>query len=93
MVQIITIIFILLIFRYMKVKLSQGEKTRVKQLHRNCKQGKHADKLKGILLLDKGHSCVGVVGILLLDNDTIRKQRNIYLNQRAASLLVYNKQG
>ena len=72
----------------MTIKLSQEEKITIKQLHRNCKQRKHADKLKAILLLDKGHSCVQVGEILLLDDDTIRTYRNSYLNQGAASLLI-----
>ena len=50
-------------------------------------------KLKGILLLDKGHSCVGIGGILLIDDDTIRKYRNIYLNQGVTSLLIDHNKG
>ena len=46
-----------------------------------------------LLLLDKGHSCVGVGGILLLDDDTTRKYRNIYLNQVATSLLTDHNKG
>lgn len=77
----------------MTIKLSQEEKITIKQLHRNCKQRKHADKLKAILLLDKGHSCVEVGEILLLDDDTIRKYRNSYLNQGATSLLTDDNKG
>ena len=77
----------------MTLKLSQEEKIQIKQLHRSCKQRKHADKLKAILLLDKGHSCIEVGQILLLDDDTIRTYRNIYLNQGAASLLQDNNKG
>lgn len=77
----------------MTLKLSQEEKIQIKQLHRSCKQRKHADKLKAILLLDKGHSCIEVGEILLLDDDTIRTYRNIYLNQGAASLLQDNNKG
>ena len=77
----------------MTLKLSQEEKIQIKQLHRSCKQRKHADKLKAILLLDKGHSCLEVGEILLLDDDTIRTYRNIYLNQGAASLLQDNNKG
>ena len=77
----------------MTIKLSQEEKIQIKQLHRSCTQRKHADKLKAILLLDKGHSCVEVGEILLLDDDTVRKYRNIYLNQGATSLLSDNNKG
>ena len=77
----------------MKVKLSQEEKDRIKKLHRSCKQRKYADKLKALLLLDKGHSCIEVGEILLLDDDTIRKYRNSYLSQGAESLLSDNNKG
>lgn len=77
----------------MTIKLSQEEKITIKQLHRNCKQRKHSDKLKAILLLDKGYSCIEVGEILLLDDDTIRKYRNIYLNQGASSLLTDDNKG
>ena len=77
----------------MTIKLSLAERNKIKQLHRNCKQRRHADKLKAILMLDDGFSCVEVGKILLLDDDTIRKYRNIYLNQGAASLLSDNNKG
>lgn len=91
--SIVFTIFIVLIFRYMTIKLSQEETNKIKRLHRSCKQRKIADKLKAILLLDKGHSCVEVGEILLLDDDTIRKYRNIYLNQGAESLFNDNNNG
>ncbi|MGY0408707.1 MAG: helix-turn-helix domain-containing protein [Polaribacter sp.] len=62
-------------------------------MHRTYKQIKHADKLKAILLLADGFSCVKVGKILLLDDDTIRKYRNAYLNQGAQSLLTDNNNG
>jgi len=66
----------------MTLKLSKKDRNEIKQLHRNCKQRKHADKLKAILLLDKGYSCVEVGEILLLDDDTVRGYRNTYSKPR-----------
>lgn len=77
----------------MKVKLSGKEKVEIIKLHRSCKQRKHADKLKAILLLDKGLSCTEVGEILLLDDDTIRRYRNAYLSQGVESLLGDNNKG
>ena len=77
----------------MNVKLSQEEIIKIKQLHRSCKHRKHADKLKAILLLDKGHSCIEVGEILLLDDATIRTYRNTYLSQGTQSLLKDNNKG
>ena len=77
----------------MTLNLTQQQRDQIKQLHRRCKQRKHADKLKAILLLADGFSCVDVGKILLLDDDTIRTYRNIYLNQGAESLLNDNNKG
>ncbi|MGY0407938.1 MAG: hypothetical protein ACWIPJ_06240, partial [Polaribacter sp.] len=77
----------------MIIKLSQEERNEIKVLHRACKQRKHADKLKAILMLADGFSCVEVGEVLLLDDDTIRKYRNSYLNKGAQSLLTDNNNG
>jgi transposase len=77
----------------MTIKLSKKERNEIKQLHGNCKQRKHADKLKAILMLDDGFSCVDVGKILLLDDDTVRGYKNRYLSQSAASLLTDNNKG
>ncbi len=62
-------------------------------MHRLCKKKKFADRLKAILLLGDGFSCVEVGRILLLDDDTVRRYRNLYLNQGASSLLADNNKG
>lgn len=77
----------------MTIKLSQEQINQIKQLHRNCDPRKYADKLKAILLLNDGFSCVEVGKILLLDDDTIRTYRNTYLSQGAQSLLIDNNKG
>ena len=77
----------------MTTVLSQEERIQIKQLHRNCKQRKHADKLKAILMLDDGFSCVEVGKILLLDDDTIRTYRRTFLNQGVEALLSDNNKG
>ena len=66
---------------------------KIKQLHRNCPERKFADKLKSLLLLDKGFSCVEVGEILLLDDDTVRKYRNQYLIQGAESMHTDKNKG
>lgn len=77
----------------MTIKLTQTEREELKQLHRNCRKKRFADKLKAILLLDNGFSCVEVGQILLLDDDTVRKYRNQYLSHGANSLLEDNNKG
>jgi transposase len=77
----------------MSVKLTQTDRVKIKQLHRSCAKRKFADKLKAILLLDDGLSCVQVGRILLLDDDTIRQYRTQYLSLGAESLLTDNNKG
>lgn len=77
----------------MGLYLTSKQRGQIKQLHRSCKQRKHADKLKAILMLADGFSCVDVGKILLLDDDTIRTYKNTYLNQGAESLLSDNNKG
>ncbi len=77
----------------MNFTLTQNEREKIKQLHRNCSERKFADKLKALLLLDKGFSCVEVGEILLLDDDTIRKYRSQYLIQGAKSMLADKNKG
>jgi len=75
------------------LKLTPQEQEEIKRLHRSCRERKYADKLKALLLLDKGFSCVEVGEMLLLDDDTIRKYREQYLNLGAESLLQDNNRG
>jgi len=75
------------------LKLTPQEREEIRQMHRSCRERKYADKLKALLLLDKGFSCVDVGEMLLLDDDTIRKYREQYLNLGAESLLQDNNRG
>jgi len=77
----------------MNIKLTQIEREELKKLHKSCSVKRYADRLKALLLLDNGLSCVEVGEILLLDDDTIRKYRTQYLNFGAKSLLEDNNKG
>ncbi len=77
----------------MRLKLTQEQIAKIWHLHSKCPVKRFADKLKVLLLLDKGLSCIEVGEILLLDDDTIRKYRNQYLAQGAESLLDDNNKG
>ncbi len=77
----------------MDFALTQKEQEKIKQLHRGCSERKFADKLKSLLLLDNGFSCIEVGKILLLDDDSIRRYRTQYLNQGAESMLSDNNNG
>lgn len=73
--------------------LTDTERINIISLHRSCKEKKSADKLKAILLLDKGFSCSEVAEMLLLDDDTIRTYRNQYLNFGSENLITNNNKG
>lgn len=77
----------------MKFVLTDKEREKIKQLHRKCTVRRYADKLKALLLLDKGFSCIEVGEILLLDDDTVRKYRGQYINLGVESLLDDNNNG
>ena len=77
----------------MNLKLTQEQRAAIRKLHRNCPKRRFADKLKALLLLDKGFSCEEVGDILLLDDDTVREYRSLYLSQGVESLLDDKNKG
>lgn len=70
-------------------KLSAEEKTRLLNLHRKERDGKLRDKLKYILLLDKGWSYVQISEALFLDDETLRNYTEKY-NQGQIEALLKN---
>jgi len=74
-------------------KLSTKERKNIRQIHKKTVKRRFADRLKALLLLDDGFSCIEVGKILLLDDDTIRGYREKYLNYGIESLLDDNHKG
>ena len=85
--SMIFITFILLLIDQLNMFLTSEQKAEIKLLHRQCKERKFADKLKAILLLDRGLSCEEISEILLIDDDTIRNYKKQYLSEGVNSLL------
>jgi transposase len=57
-----------------------------KELIRHHKKGfpaREADKIKAILMLDKGYSCKETSEVLLLDEDTITKWKDSFLKRKS----------
>ena len=77
----------------MKIELTTKEKEEIRILHSKCKERRHADKLKSIMMLNRGLSCEEIGIHLMLDDDTIRGYGKQYLEQGAASLLSDGNQG
>ncbi|UCE07192.1 MAG: helix-turn-helix domain-containing protein, partial [bacterium] len=55
----------------MDTPLSSEDQTALHQLHRTTKEKRTADRIKAIILLDKGYTQKEIASILMLDEDTI----------------------
>jgi len=75
------------------IKLTKEEKDHIRRLHRSCKDRRHADRLKAIMMIDEGLSCVQIGIYLMLDDDTVRGYGKQYLEQGVESLLSDGNQG
>jgi SOS response regulatory protein OraA/RecX len=61
------------------INLTKEEELALKILHKSTKDRKKADRIKTILLLNKGFSYKEVSEILLIDDKTIKTIENKYL--------------
>lgn len=75
------------------VELTNAEREEIIRLHKATGTRIWADRLKAILLLDKGMSCDEVGKILLLDDDTIRTYRKKYNSGGLLELTDYRYRG
>lgn len=55
----------------MDIPLSSEDQTALHQLHRTTKEKRTADRIKAIILLNKGYTQKEIASILMLDEDTI----------------------
>lgn len=62
-----------------RIKLKDTERNILKGLHKKNMRAKEADKIKAILLLDRGYSQKEVSEILLIDENTVRNWKEDYL--------------
>lgn len=66
----------------MKIELTKPEYAELKALHKRTKDGRERDKIKAIALLSEGYSITQVAHILFLDEDTIGRWRDYFLNRK-----------
>lgn len=66
--------------------LWDDEVAEIKKQHKQCVVKRYADRLKAMLLLNKGHSFAEVAEILILDDDTVRRWYNIFEEEGIAGL-------
>ena len=55
-----------------RINLTKEELIELKRCHKAIKVGKEKDKIKAILLLDKGYSYTKIAEILLIEDDTVK---------------------
>jgi len=73
--------------------LSEQQIQQYRIFHRKAKNKREADKIKTMLLLNKGYSYQQVAEILLLDDATIRRYMDIYQNQGLEALRADDYEG
>jgi transposase len=77
----------------MKDFLSERDVKEFEKLHRQCKDKRQADRIKTILLLNKGYSFAQITEILLLDDSTLRNYYAEYAEGGMERLLKDNYSG
>ena len=64
------------------IPLSASKKESLTKHHRGLKNGRDRDRIKAILMLDKGYSCLEISDVLLLEEKTIRRWRDQFLARK-----------
>ena len=77
----------------MKGFLSEQEKATLKEMHLDVREKRLADRIKTILLLDKGFTYLEITRILLIDEDSIRRHERRYQEGGVENLLILNYKG
>lgn len=67
--------------------------TEYKHLRRTCNSVKERDRIKAILMLNKGYSFEEVADILIMDEDSIRRWYKLYDEGGIESLSFQNYKG
>lgn len=80
-------------FWVMKDFLTSNQRLAYVTIHKKCNDKKKADRIKSILMLDKGLSYNEIAELLLLDDLTIRRWHELYKSNGIKSLLKYNFTG
>jgi len=74
-------------------QLTKQHRKKLRKIHKSCKDKRHADRIKAVLLRDKGYSFGEIANILLLDDSTIRNYTNDYETYGVEALLHDNWKG
>jgi transposase len=75
------------------LNLNENERKALTINHKNCADKRTADRIKAILLVDKGYTYKQIEEILLIDERTLGRYKNIYLEFGISGLLADNYKG
>lgn len=75
------------------IKLTQSERLKLEKLHKQEHERRFADRIKTVLLLDKGWSYFKIAETLLLDDQTVRNYEKRFLEYGVDGLLSDNHKG
>jgi DNA-binding NarL/FixJ family response regulator len=70
----------------MKEFLSTEERERLRRRHRSEKDGRTLDRIKAVLLSDKGWSFKAIAEVLLLDEETVSNHVEAYVKEKKVSI-------
>ena len=73
--------------------LPDAEVTLLIQAHKKSKEKRVADRIKAILLLNKGFSYEEISELLLFDDSTLRSYYELYISQGIQGLITFNYKG
>ena len=73
-----------------KFKLSEEEKSELIRFHKGLRDKKSGDRIKAILMLDKGYSSQKIAELLLIEERTIRRWREGYPNRKNITSFLFH---
>jgi transposase len=72
------------------LQLTEEEKTELKKFHKSIRDKNSGDRIKAILMLNDGYSCIEIAKILLLDEKTIRRWKDRYLTRKNITRFIFH---
>jgi transposase len=73
--------------------LSEGQREEYRRRHKKCRDKREADRIKCILMLDKGYDYETIAQVLMMDDYTLRRWYADYIEKGMNDLLQYDYKG
>jgi len=72
------------------IKLTTEEKEELIRFHKSVRDKKSGDRIKAILMLNDGYTCIEIAKILLLEEKTIRRWRARYVTRKNITSFIFH---